>query len=259
MPPSFRDEGLRAALEAHCCVPGTLILVLSQYVEERDAGELLESGAEGIGYLLKERVADVGDFDAALRRVAGGGTLLDSEVVAQLIARRRRGDPLDTLTAREREALPRIAESRSQSAIADSFFVNEGTIEQHVTAIFGKLNLLVTDSDHHRVLAVLTYLQSRQSSVVSRQRRMRSRCAAAPSEASFFRTTYGYRLTTHLTATTPSINGTFGLSSGGTICLPGNSRMRSNSFAPLEYGYSRRVVIVRPAARRAVTISPTPH
>jgi DNA-binding NarL/FixJ family response regulator len=160
MPPSFRDEGLRAALEARRLVPGTPILVLSQYVEERYASELLESGTEGVGYLLKERVADVGDFVAAVRRVAGGGTVLDPEVVAQLVARRRRGDPLDTLTSREREVLALMAEGRSNSAIADALYVNEGTIEKHVTAIFGKLNLAATDTDHRRVLAVLTYLRS---------------------------------------------------------------------------------------------------
>jgi DNA-binding NarL/FixJ family response regulator len=160
MPPSFRDEGLRAALEARRRVPGTPILVLSQYVEERYAGELLESGAEGVGYLLKERVADVADFVAALRRVAGGGTVLDPEVVAQLVARRRRGDPLDTLTSREREVLALMAEGRTNSAIADALYVNEGTIEKHVTAIFGKLNLAATDTDHRRVLAVLAYLRS---------------------------------------------------------------------------------------------------
>lgn len=166
MPPSFRDEGLRAALEARRRVPGTAILVLSHYVEERYAGELLESGAEGTGYLLKERVADervadVGDFVAAVRRVAGGGTVLDPEVVAQLVARRRRGDPLDTLTSREREVLALMAEGRSNGAIADALSVNEGTIEKHVTAIFGKLNLAATETDHRRVLAVLAYLRSR--------------------------------------------------------------------------------------------------
>jgi DNA-binding NarL/FixJ family response regulator len=160
MPPSFRDEGVRAALEARRRVPGTPILIFSQYVEERYASELLESGAEGTGYLLKERVADVGDFVAAVRRVANGGTILDPEVVAQLVARRRRDDPLDTLTAREREVLALMAEGRSNSAIADALYVNDGTIEKHVTAIFGKLGLAATDTDHRRVLAVLTYLQS---------------------------------------------------------------------------------------------------
>lgn len=160
MPPSFRDEGLKAALEARRLVPKTPIVVFSQYVEERYAGELLESGTEGVGYLLKERVADVGEFIASVRRVASGGTVLDPEVVAQLVARRRRDDPLDSLTAREKEVLALMAEGRSNSAIADNLFVNEGTIEKHVTAIFGKLGLAATDTDHRRVLAVLTYLRS---------------------------------------------------------------------------------------------------
>jgi DNA-binding NarL/FixJ family response regulator len=160
MPPSFRDEGLKAALEARRLIPKTPILVFSQYVEERYASELLESGTEGVGYLLKERVADVGEFIAAVRRVASGGTVLDPEVVAQLVARRRRDDPLDSLTAREKEVLALMAEGRSNSAIADGLFVNEGTIEKHVTAIFGKLGLAATDTDHRRVLAVLTYLRS---------------------------------------------------------------------------------------------------
>jgi DNA-binding NarL/FixJ family response regulator len=159
MPPSFRDEGLRAALEVRARQPDARILVLSQYVEERYAGELLETGAAGTGYLLKERVADVADFVAAVRQVAAGGTVLDPEVVAQLVARRRRGDRLDQLTEREREVLALMAEGRSNNAIAERLFVSEGTVEKHVTSIFGKLGLTETESDHRRVLAVLTYLR----------------------------------------------------------------------------------------------------
>ena len=159
MPPGFRDEGLRAAIAARGRVPGSPVLVLSQYVEERYASELLESGAEGVGYLLKDRVADVAEFVDAVRRVAAGGTVLDPEVVAQLVARRRRGDRLDALTAREQEVLGLMAEGRSNRAIADRLFVNDGTVEKHVTNIFGKLGLAETESDHRRVLAVLAYLR----------------------------------------------------------------------------------------------------
>ncbi|HEY8445926.1 MAG TPA: response regulator transcription factor [Thermomicrobiales bacterium] len=159
MPPSFRDEGLRAALEARRRVPGSPVLILSQYVEERYASELIESGAEGVGYLLKDRIADVGDFIAAVRQVASGGTVLDPEVVAQLVARRRRGDRLDVLTDREREVLALMAEGRSNTAIAERLYVSEGTVEKHVTNIFGKLGLPATEAVHRRVLAVLAYLR----------------------------------------------------------------------------------------------------
>jgi DNA-binding NarL/FixJ family response regulator len=159
MPPTHRDEGLRAALEARALVPGLPVLILSQYVEELYAGELLESGPEGVGYLLKDRVADVGDFVDALRRVAAGETVLDPEVVAQLLARRRRDDPLDTLTPREREVLGLMAEGRSNTAIARAMVVTEGAVEKHVRNIFGKLGLPASGSDHRRVLAVLTYLR----------------------------------------------------------------------------------------------------
>jgi DNA-binding NarL/FixJ family response regulator len=159
MPPSFRDEGLRAAIEARRRIPGSAVLVLSQYVEEQYAGELLESGAEGVGYLLKERVADVADFLDAVDRVAGGGTVLDPEVVAQLVVRRRRNDPLESLTEREREVLALMAEGRSNSAIAGTLVVSDGTVEKHVSSIFAKLGLAATDSDHRRVLAVLAYLR----------------------------------------------------------------------------------------------------
>jgi DNA-binding NarL/FixJ family response regulator len=159
MPPGFRDEGLRAAIAARERVPGAPVLVLSQYVEERYASELLASGAEGVGYLLKDRVADVGDFLAAVRQVAGGGTVLDPEVVAQLVARRRRNDRLDDLTPREREVLALMAEGRTNAAIADRLFVNPGTVEKHVTNIFAKLGLADSETDHRRVLAVLAYLR----------------------------------------------------------------------------------------------------
>jgi DNA-binding NarL/FixJ family response regulator len=159
MPPSFRDEGLRAALEARRRVPGTAVLVLSQYVEEQYASELLESGAEGVGYLLKDRVADVADFLSAVRQVASGGTVLDPEVVAQLVVRRRRNDRLDALTEREREVLALMAEGRSNSAIAESLVVSDGTVEKHVSSIFSKLGLEPGESSHRRVLAVLAYLR----------------------------------------------------------------------------------------------------
>jgi DNA-binding NarL/FixJ family response regulator len=159
MPPSFQDEGLRAAIEARRRVPGSAVLVLSQYVEEQYASELLESGAEGVGYLLKDRVADVADFLSAVRQVAAGGTVLDPEVVAQLVVRRRRNDRLEALTEREREVLALMAEGRSNSAIAEQLVVSDGTVEKHVSSIFSKLGLAATESDHRRVLAVLTYLR----------------------------------------------------------------------------------------------------
>lgn len=159
MPPSFRDEGLRASVEARTAVPGTPILVLSQYVEEQYASELLATGAEGIGYLLKERVADVSDFVIAVRRVAGGGTVLDPEVVAQIVTRRRRDDRLQSLSTRENEVLALMAEGRSNQAIAERLSISEGTIEKHVTSIFGKLGLEESGTDHRRVLAVLAFLR----------------------------------------------------------------------------------------------------
>jgi DNA-binding NarL/FixJ family response regulator len=159
MPPGYGDEGLRAAIEARRRVPGSAALVLSQYVEERYAAELLESGASGVGYLLKDRVADVDEFIAALRQVAAGGTVLDPEVVAQIVARRRRSDRLGALTDREREVLALMAEGRSNGAIAERLVVGDGTVEKHVTSIFAKLGLAPTDADHRRVLAVLAYLR----------------------------------------------------------------------------------------------------
>ena len=160
MPPSFRDEGLRAAIEARRRVPESAVLVLSQYVEERYASELLEGGADGVGYLLKDRVADVGQFVLALRQVAEGGTVLDPEVVTQLMARRRRGNLLEELTPREHEVLALMAEGRSNSAIAESLSVSDGAVEKHVSNIFSKLGLPPADATHRRVLAVLTYLRN---------------------------------------------------------------------------------------------------
>ena len=157
MPPSYRDEGLKAALEARRRVPNLSVLVLSQYVEERYGAELLESGATGIGYLLKDRVADVPNFIMAVRDVASGRTVLDPEVVDQLLARRR-DERLAALTSREREVLSLMAEGRSNRAIAKALFVTEGAVEKHVKSIFGKLGLAQAEDDHRRVLAVLTYL-----------------------------------------------------------------------------------------------------
>jgi len=161
MPPSHTDEGLRAAVEARSKVPGTPVLVLSQYVEVSYADDLLADGRGGIGYLLKDRVSDVSDFLDGLTRVAGGGTVLDPEVVAQLFARRRRGDPLRGLTAREREVLGLMAEGRSNTAIARHLVVTEGAVEKHVSSIFTKLGLAPAEGDHRRVLAVLSYLEGR--------------------------------------------------------------------------------------------------
>ena len=159
MPPTHTDEGLRAALEVRERVPGTAILVLSQYVEERYATDLLAGSAQGIGYLLKERVADVGEFLAAVRRVGEGGAALDPEVVAQLLGRRR-DDPLAPLTPREREVLALMAEGRSNAAIAERLVVTDGAVEKHVSGIFAKLGLPTTTADHRRVLAVLAWLRA---------------------------------------------------------------------------------------------------
>jgi DNA-binding NarL/FixJ family response regulator len=156
LPPSFRDEGLRSALEARRRVPGLPILVLSQYVEQTYASELLASGAEGVGYLLKERVGDVRDFVDAVRRVAAGGTVMDPEVVRQLVVRR---GPMGDLTARELEVLELMAEGRSNAAIASSLVITESAVEKHVRNVFGKLRLPASDEHNRRVLAVLTYLR----------------------------------------------------------------------------------------------------
>jgi DNA-binding NarL/FixJ family response regulator len=160
MPPTFTDEGLRAALTLRRRHPGVGILVFSQYVETRYAAELLASGAAGIGYLLKDRVADVSDFVEALVRVASGGTALDPEVVTQLVGASRRRDSLANLSAREREVLALMAEGRSNAAIATTLVVSEGAVEKHVASIFAKLDLPVSQSDHRRVLAVLRFLES---------------------------------------------------------------------------------------------------
>lgn len=160
MPPGFSDEGLRAAVELRRRHPDVGVLVLSQYVEEPAAQELLATGASSIGYLLKDRVADVSDFIDAVRRVARGGTALDPEVVAQVMARRRRADVLTPLTPRERDVLALMAEGRSNAAIADRLQIGHGAVEKHVTHIFSKLALEPDDSDHRRVLAVLAFLRS---------------------------------------------------------------------------------------------------
>lgn len=159
MPPTFRDEGLRAAIEIRRRIPHTPILVFSQYVEERYAAELLEGGTSGVGYLLKDRVADVREFVVAVRRVASGGTVLDPEVVTQLVTRRRRDERVSSLTPREQEVLALMAEGRTNNAIADALFVSEGTVEKHVRGIFTKLGLEDAESVHRRVLAVLTFLR----------------------------------------------------------------------------------------------------
>jgi DNA-binding NarL/FixJ family response regulator len=158
MPPGFKDEGLKAALEARRRTPGLPVLVLSQYVEERYGRELLESGAEGTGYLLKDRVADVEEFVSALEAVASGGAVLDPEVVDQLLARGRRNESLSSLTPREREVLALVAEGRTNQAVARALFITGGAVEKHVKSIFGKLGLSQSEADHRRVLAVLAYL-----------------------------------------------------------------------------------------------------
>jgi len=160
MPPGFSDEGLRAAVELRRVAPETGVLVLSQYVEEAAAQELLAMGARGVGYLLKDRVADVGEFIDAVDRVARGGAALDPEVVAQVMARRRRDDPLESLTPREREVLTHMAEGRSNAAIARQLGIGEGAVEKHVGNIFSKLALEPGQLDHRRVLAVLAFLKT---------------------------------------------------------------------------------------------------
>ena len=158
LPPGFRDEGLRAALEVRRRRPETAILIVSQYVEHAYAGELLTDGRGGVGYLLKDRIMDVGDFVDAVRRVASGGTALDPEVVGQLLTRRRRAGPLARLTPREREVLGLMAEGRSNAGIAEVLVLTVGAVEKHVASIFQKLGLPPSESDHRRVLAVLEYL-----------------------------------------------------------------------------------------------------
>lgn len=158
MPPTHTDEGLRAAVELRSVRPATPVLVLSQYVEERYATELLALGTVGVGYLLKERVADVREFVEAAQRVADGGTALDPEVVAQLFARSRRRDPIDTLSPREREVLSLMAQGLSNVAIAATLVVSGGAVEKHISSIFTKLGLPPSEHEHRRVLAVLRYV-----------------------------------------------------------------------------------------------------
>jgi DNA-binding NarL/FixJ family response regulator len=160
LPPTFRDEGLRAALEARRRRPETAILIVSQYVEHAYADELLADGRGGIGYLLKDRIMDVGEFVEAVRRVAAGGTALDPEVVAQLVTQRRRAGPLERLTPREVEVLELMAQGRSNAGIADALVLTVGAVEKHVASILAKLDLPPSESDHRRVLAVLEYLRS---------------------------------------------------------------------------------------------------
>ncbi len=159
MPPTHTDEGLRAALVIRASQPDVAVLVLSQYVEETYASELLAGETSGVGYLLKDRVADVNEFLDDVRRVGEGGTVLDPEVVSQLLARSRRRDPLAALTPREREVLQLMAEGRSNGAICSELVVSEGAVEKHVSNIFTKLDLLPADTDHRRVLAVLRFLE----------------------------------------------------------------------------------------------------
>jgi DNA-binding NarL/FixJ family response regulator len=164
LPPTFRDEGVRAALELRDKVPETAILVVSQYVEPTYATELLADGRGGIGYLLKDRIMDVEDFLDAVRRVAEGGTALDPEVVASLLGGRKPDDPLEQLTPREREVLALMAEGRSNAAIAQELVLTVGAIEKHIANIFMKLRLAPSETDHRRVLAVLAYVQQKPES-----------------------------------------------------------------------------------------------
>ena len=157
MPPSFRDEWLRAALAARAQIPDLPVLVLSQYVEQSYASELLGGGAKGVGYLLKDRIGRVDEFLDALERVTSGGTALDPEVVTELMTRRR-GTPLDTLTAREREVLHLMAEGRDNTTIAQTLVITERSVSKHIGNVFLKLSLPPTDNGHRRVLAVLAYL-----------------------------------------------------------------------------------------------------
>jgi DNA-binding NarL/FixJ family response regulator len=160
MPPDNVDDGLRAALTIREELPGVGILLLSQYIEDRYLGQLLAGGAEGVGYLLKDRVADVERLTEAVDRVAAGGSVLDPEVVAQMLGRSREEGPLDSLTPREREVLGLMAEGRTNRAIAGELFLSERAVERHVTSIFSKLDLSSGGQDHRRVLAVLAYLRS---------------------------------------------------------------------------------------------------
>lgn len=160
LPPTFTDEGLRAAIDARAQVPGLPVLVLSQYVEQLYARELLSDSGGAVGYLLKDRVSDVGQFVDAVRRVAAGGTAMDPEVISQLLTRPRVDEPLKQLTAREREVLGLMAEGRSNAAIASRLFVSEKAVGKHTNAIFTKLGLEMSEDDNRRVLAVLAYLST---------------------------------------------------------------------------------------------------
>jgi len=157
MPPGFTDEGVRAALVIRKQWPQTAVVLLSQYVEERYAADLLTANTSGVGYLLKQRIADVEEFVASVRRVAAGGTALDPQVVAQLLVRRR-SDPLDRLTPREREVLALMAEGRSNTGIAEALVVSDSAVAKHINNILAKLDLPTADADHRRVLAVLRFL-----------------------------------------------------------------------------------------------------
>jgi DNA-binding NarL/FixJ family response regulator len=159
MPPTFTDEGVRAASQIRTEHPDVAVVVLSQYVEERYAAELLAGDAGGVGYLLKDRVVDVGDFVASLRRIAAGGSEVDGEVVKQILGRSRRTAELDRLTPREREVLEAMAEGLSNGGIAEKLVISNGAVEKHVSNVFQKLGLEPGDGAHRRVLAVLTYLR----------------------------------------------------------------------------------------------------
>jgi DNA-binding NarL/FixJ family response regulator len=160
MPPDHTDDGLRAALEIRAAEPGVAVLVLSQFLEDRYAFDLVADGAQGVGYLLKEKVGDLRVFTEAVRRVAEGGSALDPDVVARLVGRRRRSSPIDSLTKRETEVLSLIAEGRSNAGVARELVVTVAAVERHVTSIFDKLGLSQSPDQHRRVLAVLNYLQS---------------------------------------------------------------------------------------------------
>jgi DNA-binding NarL/FixJ family response regulator len=160
LPPTFSDEGLRAAIEARRRRPGFPVLILSQYVEQLYARELLSDGAGGVGYLLKDRVGDVRQFVDAVQRVAYGGTAMDPEVISQILARRSRVTPLAALTPREREVLALMAEGRTNIAIARSLVITTKAVSKYIARIFAKLDLPPSDDDHRRVLAVLAYLNS---------------------------------------------------------------------------------------------------
>ena len=160
MPPTHTDEGVRAALRIRQAHPGVGVIVLSQYAEPEYAMELLADGTDGVGYLLKDRIAEIDDFSSAVRRVAQGGSALDSSIVSQLVARKRRAAPLEVLSAREREVLALMAEGRSNGAIAERLVVTPRAVEKHITNIFEKLDLGAAVEDHRRVLAVLTFLRA---------------------------------------------------------------------------------------------------